>query len=86
MPKTIKKHITFPLSMFRLAEIRSKQFGISIAEYVRHLIINDTTSLLKRQSQNDLADFEQLATKSFSFWDNDEDDVYQQFYTKNHEK
>lgn len=31
--------------------------------------------------QNDLKNFEALSESSFDFWNNDQDDVYQKFYT-----
>jgi AbrB family looped-hinge helix DNA binding protein len=32
--------------------------------------------------QEDGSDLERLAEKSFAFWDNSEDDIYQEFYEK----
>lgn len=33
--------------------------------------------------EDDLGDFSALAEKSFEFWENEKDDVYQKFYNKN---
>ncbi len=32
--------------------------------------------------QEDGSDLERLAQKSFAFWENDKDDIYQEFYEK----
>lgn len=32
--------------------------------------------------KDDLKDFSKLAEKSFSFWDNPKDDIYEEFYQK----
>ena len=36
----------------------------------------------KAVSEDDLKDFSSLAETSFSFWDNPEDDIYDEFYNK----
>lgn len=35
-----------------------------------------------KETDNELVNFAALAEHSFSFWDNEEDDIYQQFYQK----
>lgn len=39
--------------------------------------------IFEKETYNELADFGTLAEKSFDFWDNPEDDIYDRFYNKN---
>lgn len=37
----VQKLVTFSPQLYHNAEMKSKQLGVTFAEYVRHLIIND---------------------------------------------
>ncbi len=41
MSATIQKLVTFTPQLYSNAEAKAKQLGVSFAEYIRHLIIND---------------------------------------------
>ena len=38
---------------------------------------------IEKKDKDELKDFGLLSEKSFEFWDNNEDDVYQKFYDQN---
>lgn len=38
---SVTKHISFPPPLFQSMEMQAKRFGLSIAEYIRHLAIMD---------------------------------------------
>lgn len=44
MSTSIKKHISFPAKLFHQIEAQAENFGISVAEYLRHLAINDIST------------------------------------------
>jgi hypothetical protein len=46
--KSIKKHITFHPQLYRFAERRAKMYGVSVAEYIRHLIMEDSKKLIPK--------------------------------------
>ncbi len=41
MSSNITKHISFPPELYKKIELNAGQFGVSFAEYLRHLAIND---------------------------------------------
>ena len=40
--KSIQKFITFSPELYRLVSSRASRYGMSVAEYVRHLVVTDT--------------------------------------------
>jgi len=48
MATSLKKHISLSKALLQLANIRSKQFGITIPEYIRFLIMNDTKIIVDK--------------------------------------
>ena len=46
MSVVVKKHITFPKALFTLLELQASKFGMTVAEYIRYLAVNDTKNLV----------------------------------------
>ena len=71
MSLAITKHVSFPAQLFASMETRAGDFGISIAEYLRHLAINDITYRNTFQKKIDLESWENSLPEykgSSDFW------------------
>ena len=70
-----KGQITIPVS--ERANCKSKKYGLKV---MGGTIILRPIEI--KFADDDLKDFAKLAEKSFSFWDNEDDDIYEEFYKK----
>lgn len=53
------KQITFSKQLLKKAEIKALEFGLTFNEYVRHLVVNDTTGsypMVSEQTEKAIAD------------------------------
>ncbi len=57
MSTSVTKHISFPLALFSKIEKNANVFGVSFAEYLRHLAMNDTAKN-NRKHKNILQEWE----------------------------
>ncbi len=80
MSANITKHISFPPALFMQLEANAKNFGVSVAEYLRHLAMNDISQKRKSQNivswENNLPNFTATDQK-WQEWDNAENEKNQ---------
>ena len=51
----MKTHkLTFPPELYELVQLKTKRLGLTVPEYVRHLIINDVESLPVEEASPEL--------------------------------
>ncbi len=56
MSSGISKHITFPPALLEKIKTNANAFGVSFAEYLRHLAINDVIHKTEEQKRKEWAD------------------------------
>lgn len=71
IPKEYRDEITVQHYIF---EVEGKNI---ILKPIKIQVLTDTKS---KKKKNELKDFGMLAEKSFNFWNNKKDDIYQDFY------
>lgn len=64
---SITKHISFPAQLFSSMEKRSGEFGVSIAEYIRHLAMNDIQLFSKKSWEDSLPTYK-ASDELWSTW------------------
>lgn len=68
MSTTITKHVTFPAALFEKIESKAANFGVSFAEYLRHLAMNDSTKKTEKQKWKEWEDSLPVYTATEEKW------------------